>query len=82
MPDYNNLTTKLTPGQYKWSATLTRRRPGQYGLQRSHDCTGNYTPPPGATVASFQDGIKHWYAQKYDIPVDEVYLVRCTLTKK
>jgi hypothetical protein len=81
MPDYSNLSTKLTPGEYTWIAILTRRPKG-YGKQPSHDCSGTYTPPPGATVGSFQEGIKTWYAQNHGIPAEEVLLVRISLAKK
>jgi hypothetical protein len=81
-PDYSNPATPLTATQYAWSVTLTHRRPQQYGLQPSRDCTGSYTPPPGVTVGTFLTGIKTWYAQQHNIPVDEVYLVRCELREK
>lgn len=81
MTDCSNPTTPLTAGQYAWSVTLVRRPQG-YGLQPSHDCTGSYTPPPGATVGTFLDGIKTWYARQHNIPVEEVILVRCSLTEK
>ncbi|MEU0665747.1 hypothetical protein ABZ508_26675 [Streptomyces lavendulocolor] len=81
-PDYSDPATPLTAPQYAWSATLAHRRPEQYGLQPSQDCTGSYTPPPGVTVGTFLTGIKTWYAQQHDIPVDEVYLVRCELREK
>lgn len=80
--DYSDPATPLASGQYAWSVTLVRRRPHQYGLQPSHDCTGSYTPPPGATVGTFLEGIKTWYAREHGIPLDEVMLVQHSLTEK
>ncbi|MFJ3507816.1 hypothetical protein [Streptomyces luteogriseus] len=80
--DYNRLTTPLPTGrQYAYSVTLAHHT-GGYGLRPSHDVTGTYTPPEGATVATFHTGIKAWYAQQHRVPVDEVLLVRCELTEK
>ncbi|MGZ0231127.1 hypothetical protein [Streptomyces sp. CPS1] len=81
MADYSNPNTHLTAPAYAWSATLTRG-PLKYGNNPSQDCTGSYTTQPGATVGTLLDGIKTWYSQQYNIPLQDVVLVRYSLREK
>lgn len=79
--DFSNPATLLTASQYAWSATLARG-PLRSGANDSHDCTGSYTPPPGATVGDLLAGIRTWYADTYRVPVADVVLVRLSLREK
>ncbi|MEU4154769.1 hypothetical protein [Streptomyces antimycoticus] len=81
MPDYSNPNTKLTGSRYVWSATLTSR-PLRSGSNPAQDRTGNYSPPPGATVGTLLDGIRTLHARENSIPVESVVLVRYTLREK
>ncbi|MYR84070.1 hypothetical protein GTY41_03705 [Streptomyces sp. SID685] len=81
MTDYSNPTTKLTARAYAYSVTLTRG-PLKHGNNPSQDSTGSYSPPPGATVGTFLDGIKTWYSRQYSVPLQDVVLVRYSLREK
>ncbi|QLJ01528.1 hypothetical protein HZZ00_11150 [Streptomyces sp. NEAU-sy36] len=81
MTDYSNPNTRLTAPAYAWSVTLTRG-PLKNGINPSRDCTGSYAAQPGDTVGTLLDGIKTWYSRQYNVPLQDVVLVRYSLREK
>lgn len=81
MADYSNPTTRLTASRYAYSVTLTRG-PVRSGANHSHDTTGTYTVQRNDTVADFLAKISAWYSQTYDVPRNNVVVVRYSLREK
>ncbi|MFI5649937.1 hypothetical protein ACIA71_01790 [Streptomyces anulatus] len=80
-PDFSNPATPIPEGEYAWSATLTLG-PAKAGSNPAKDRTGSYTPPPGATVGQLLEGLRTLHAQECGIPIEDVVLVRYSLSKK
>lgn len=77
MADYSNPNTRLTASKYAWSATAAR--PPKNGTVETQQIDGSYTPPPGATVGTLRDGLRHMFAEKWGVPVSDVTIVSYSL---
>ncbi|MFI5992471.1 hypothetical protein ACIBAC_11540 [Streptomyces sp. NPDC051362] len=80
MPDYSNPSTPLTARNYAWSATAAR--PPRNGAVETQKIDGSYSPPPGATVGTLRDGLRHTFAAQWGVPVSDVTIVSYTIREK
>ncbi|MFD7705657.1 hypothetical protein [Streptomyces sp. NPDC059786] len=80
MPDYSNPNTRLTGGQYAYSAVLKDN--SQQGGGRSHNVKGVYPAQPDYTVLVFCSDIRSQYAVQHNVPIQDVILERYSLREK